>query len=107
MGQGVALPFDRLERAGQRVALTFNLVERAVQLVPLPFGRPQRAGLSVPLPFDLDQFVSATPAVLPLVFGLPLYAVAFSILNGIVLYIRISAENAALKGASDTVQRRG
>jgi methyltransferase len=51
--------------------------------------------------------VAGEIAVLPLVFGLPLYAVAFSILNGIVLYIRISAENAALKGASDTVQRRG
>jgi methyltransferase len=39
-------------------------------------------------------------AVLPLVFGLPLYALAFSILNGIVLWIRISAENSALRGAS-------
>ena len=46
-------------------------------------------------------------AVLPLVFGLPLYALAFSILNVIVLYIRISAENVALKGASDTPQQRG
>jgi methyltransferase len=46
--------------------------------------------------------VAGEIAVLPLVFGLPLYAVAFSILNGIVLYIRISAENAALKGASNT-----
>jgi methyltransferase len=35
-------------------------------------------------------------AVLPLVFGLPLYALAFSILNGLVLSIRITAENAAL-----------
>ena len=39
-------------------------------------------------------------AVLPLVFGLPWYAVAFSLLNGVVLVIRIAAENAALKGAS-------
>jgi methyltransferase len=40
-------------------------------------------------------------AVLPLVFGLPLYALAFSILNGLVLWIRISAENTALRGAND------
>ena len=35
-------------------------------------------------------------AVLPLAFGLPLYALAFSLLNAIVLYVRIRAENAAL-----------
>jgi methyltransferase len=40
-------------------------------------------------------------AVLPLALGLPLYALAFSILNGIVLWIRISAENSALRGVSD------
>ncbi|MBC8050690.1 MAG: hypothetical protein H7X92_11185 [Chitinophagales bacterium] len=36
-------------------------------------------------------------AVLPLCLGLPWYAVIFSILNGLVLFIRIRAENAALK----------
>ena len=35
-------------------------------------------------------------AVLPLVFGLPLYALVFSALNAAVLTIRIRAENAAL-----------
>ncbi len=40
-------------------------------------------------------------AVLPMALGLPLYALVFSILNGIVLWIRISAENSALRGASD------
>jgi methyltransferase len=40
-------------------------------------------------------------AVLPLAFGLPLYALVFSVLNGFALWIRISAENAALRGASD------
>ncbi|KQV68299.1 isoprenylcysteine carboxylmethyltransferase family protein [Rhizobium sp. Root1220] len=38
-------------------------------------------------------------AVLPLAFGLPLYAVVFSVLNAAILYVRISAENAALKSA--------
>lgn len=41
-------------------------------------------------------------AVLPLVFDLPLYALVFSILNGIILFIRVTAESAALKGASNT-----
>lgn len=34
--------------------------------------------------------------VLPLAFGLAWYAIAFSILNGIVLWVRIRAENRAL-----------
>ena len=46
-------------------------------------------------------------AVLPLVFGLPWYALAFSILNGVVLAVRITAENAALEGISDLSDRRG
>ena len=36
-------------------------------------------------------------AVLPLAFGLPLYALVFSLLNAAVLAIRIRAENAALR----------
>jgi methyltransferase len=38
-------------------------------------------------------------AALPLAFGLPFYALVFSVLNGLVLTIRIRAENAALKTA--------
>ncbi len=44
-------------------------------------------------------------AVLPLVFGLPWYALAFSVMNAMVLFLRISAESAALRGASDSPQR--
>ena len=36
-------------------------------------------------------------AALPLAFGLPDYAIAFSLLNAIVLSVRIRAENAALR----------
>lgn len=36
--------------------------------------------------------------VLPLAFGLPLLAVVFSILNALVLWVRIQAEDAALHG---------
>ena len=46
-------------------------------------------------------------AVLPLAFGLPWYALAFSILNGIALFIRITAENAALERSSGLSDRRG
>ena len=44
--------------------------------------------------------VVAEIAILPLVFGLPWYALVFSALNLLVLSIRINAENAALQGAS-------
>ena len=43
-------------------------------------------------------------AVVPLALGLPVYALVFSILNAIVLAIRIPAENAAL--AAQTFDRR-
>jgi methyltransferase len=35
-------------------------------------------------------------AVLPLVFGLPMVAIVFSLLNGLLLWVRISAENRGL-----------
>ena len=35
-------------------------------------------------------------AVLPLVFGLPMVAIVFSLLNGLMLWVRIRAENRAL-----------
>ncbi|MBB3460475.1 isoprenylcysteine carboxyl methyltransferase family protein [Rhizobium sp. BK377] len=38
-------------------------------------------------------------ATLPLAFGMPLYALVFSLLNAAILTIRIRAENAALKSA--------
>jgi isoprenylcysteine carboxyl methyltransferase (ICMT) family protein YpbQ len=63
--------------------------------------------------FPGEQLVSAGPyrflrhpnyvvvigeiAVLPLCFGMPLYALVFSVANVIVLTIRIKAENAALR----------
>ncbi|MFT4185061.1 MAG: isoprenylcysteine carboxylmethyltransferase family protein [Rhizobium sp.] len=43
--------------------------------------------------------VAGEIAALPLTFGLPLYAAVFSLLNGIILTIRIRAENAALNRA--------
>jgi methyltransferase len=46
-------------------------------------------------------------AVLPLAFGLPWYALIFSILNGVVLTVRIRAENAALSEKPHIVRLRG
>lgn len=44
--------------------------------------------------------VTGEIAVVPLALGLPIYALVFSILNAIVLAIRIPAENAALAAAA-------
>lgn len=44
--------------------------------------------------------VACEIAVLPLAFGLPLYALAFSLLNAGVLFIRIRAEGRALRHAA-------
>lgn len=43
--------------------------------------------------------VAAEIAVLPLVFGLPLYALAFSLLNAAAMAVRIPAESRALRAA--------
>jgi len=43
--------------------------------------------------------VCSEVAVVPLALGLPLYALVFSILNAVVLAVRIPAENAALQAA--------
>lgn len=45
--------------------------------------------------------VVAEIGLLPLVFGLPWFALLFSILNALVLSIRVPAENAALRGISN------
>jgi methyltransferase len=42
--------------------------------------------------------VAAEILILPLVFGLVWYGVVFSVLNGLVLWLRIRTEDAALKG---------
>jgi methyltransferase len=49
--------------------------------------------------------VVAEIAILPLVFRLPWYALVFSVLNVLVLSIRVTAENAALQGVSNLPDR--
>jgi methyltransferase len=45
--------------------------------------------------------------VLPLAFGLPLYAAVFSVLNALALWVRIRAENAGLRGARHRAMASG
>jgi len=52
------------------------------------------------LPHPNYLVVAGEIAVLPLVFGLPAYALAFSLLNAAVLAIRIRAEGRALRTTS-------
>jgi methyltransferase len=49
--------------------------------------------------------VAAEIAVLPLALGLPLLAAIFTLLNAVVLAIRIRAENHALGGSQETMPR--
>lgn len=51
------------------------------------------------LPHPNYAVVVGEIAALPLAFGLPAYAAAFTVLNAVVLTIRIRAENAALRTA--------
>lgn len=50
--------------------------------------------------------VAGEIALLPLAFGLPVYALAFSVLNGFILAVRIRAENAALREGADLSEGR-
>jgi methyltransferase len=50
--------------------------------------------------------VAAEVAVLPLAFDLTAYAIVFSILNAVVLAVRIGTENAALGTVADRDPRR-
>jgi methyltransferase len=50
--------------------------------------------------------VAAEVAVLPLAFDLMAYAIIFSVLNAVVLAVRIRTENAALETVADTGGRR-
>jgi methyltransferase len=48
--------------------------------------------------------VTGEIAVVPLALGLPVYALIFSILNAVVLAVRIPAENAALAASPDNAE---
>jgi methyltransferase len=89
-----------------RVWVLATLGERwTTRIIVLPGEPLVRAGPYRFLSHPNYAVVVGEIAVLPLVFGLPWYALVFSILNATILSIRISAENSALAGASDPPTR--
>ena len=81
-----------------RAWILLSLGERwTTRIIVLP-GEPLiRRGPYRVLPHPNYLLVAAEIAVLPLVFGLWPYALVFSVLNAVVLTIRIRAESAALR----------
>ena len=69
------------------------------RIITLPGASVVRRGPYRVFPHPNYLVVVGEIAVLPLVFGLPSYAAAFSVLNAAVLVIRIRAEEAALAAA--------
>jgi methyltransferase len=67
------------------------------RIIVLPGAPLVRAGPYRFLPHPNYVVVAGEIAVLPLAFGLPLYALAFSIANAAVLALRIRAEDRALR----------
>ncbi|HEY3696407.1 isoprenylcysteine carboxyl methyltransferase family protein [Phenylobacterium sp.] len=70
------------------------------RIITLPGEAPVRCGPYRFLPHPNYLVVAGEIAVLPLALGLPAYAAVFSALNAGVLWVRVRAENAALRAAS-------
>jgi methyltransferase len=101
----VALQFY-LVLQGFRFWVMWTLGSRwTTRIIVLP-GRPLvSAGPYRFLSHPNYAVVAGEIAVLPLVLGLPLLAVVFTILNAAVLAIRIAAENRALAASRETMLR--
>lgn len=69
------------------------------RIIVVPGERLVRKGPYRFLPHPNYLVVAGEIAVLPLVFGLPTYALVFSLLNAAMLWLRIRAEDAALRDA--------
>jgi methyltransferase len=82
---------------GLRVWVLASLGERwTTRIIILPGAPLVRRGPYRVFPHPNYAVVCAEIALLPLVFGLWWYALAFTLLNAAVLWVRIRAENAAL-----------
>jgi methyltransferase len=85
-----------------RFWVLWTLGERwTTRIVILPGAPLVKAGPYRFLDHPNYAVVVAEIGLLPLVFGLPWFALLFSILNGLVLSFRVTAENAALRGTSN------
>ena len=81
-----------------RAWVLLTLRERwTTRILVLPGAPPVRSGPYRLVAHPNYVVVIGEILVLPLVFGLYWYAAAFSVLNGAVLAVRITAENAALR----------
>jgi methyltransferase len=69
------------------------------RIITLPGAPRVRRGPYRFIPHPNYLVVAAEILVLPLVFGLTTYAVVFTLLNGSVLFVRIRAEERALRDA--------
>jgi len=86
---------------GLRVWTLASLGERwTTRIITLPGEPLVRRGPYRFLSHPNYLVVAGEIAVLPLVFGLPVYALVFSLLNAAVLWIRLRAETAALRSAA-------
>lgn len=86
---------------GLRFWTLASLGERwTTRILVLPGEPLVRRGPYRLLPHPNYAVVVGEIAVLPLVFGLPLYAAVFSLLNAVVLAVRLRAETAALRSAT-------
>lgn len=89
---------------GARIWTIASLGERwTTRIIVLPGAPPIRSGPYRYTAHPNYWIVIAEIAVLPLAFGLPLYALVFSIANAGLLTIRIRAENRALAASHDIV----
>ena len=82
---------------GLRVWVLMSLGARwTTRIIILPDAKLVRRGPYRFIPHPNYAVVCAEIALLPLVFGLWAYALAFTLLNAAILFIRIGAENRAL-----------
>ena len=84
-----------------RVWVLMSLGARwTTRIIILPGAPLVRRGPYRFLPHPNYTVVAAEIAVLPLAFGLWAYALAFTVMNAAILFVRIRAENAALAASS-------
>ncbi|RAK61240.1 hypothetical protein DJ021_16235 [Phenylobacterium hankyongense] len=88
---------------GLRIWVLASLRDRwTTRIITLPGEPPVRRGPYRFLPHPNYLVVAGEIAVLPMVFALPAYALVFSLLNGSILWVRIRAENDALRDSMAT-----
>ena len=92
---------------GLRVWVLMSLGPRwTTRIIILPRAPLVRRGPYRFFPHPNYAVVAAEIAVLPLAFGLWAYALVFTVLNAAILFVRIRAENAALRAGFEHTRPR-